>query len=351
MLKSSFISTLNFNQASLWSVNHAQKQLADAQKELASGRKADVGVALGYQTETLTGARRLIAESDALKESNANVALRLDVAQDALQSITNDAQDLFSSLMAARSGGWNPQLMQDKARDGFNSLIVKLGTSVAGMHLFSGTNADVAPLSDHFSTPASASRTAIQSAFTTHFGFPPGDPAAGNITGTQLQSFLDNQFAAEFGDPQWGANWSVASDQELEDRISTTQVVETSVSANETGFRKLAQAYSMLTDLGISSLSEDAQGVLTKTASELVSEGVNGVTELRSGLGVVQARVSDANDYLSQRSLLLSRHVEELESVDPAEVSARITTLMSRIEASYSVTARLQRVSLLDALG
>ena len=70
------------------------------------------------------------------------------------------------------------------------------------------------------------------------------------ITAAQMQTFLDTTFDAEFASPAWNANWSTASDQTMRSRISTTEIVDTSVSANEPAFRKLAMAYTMLSDLG-----------------------------------------------------------------------------------------------------
>jgi flagellar hook-associated protein 3 FlgL len=46
----------------------------------------------------------------------------------------------------------------------------------------------------------------------------------------------------------------------------------------------------------------------------------------------------------------LATSLSTLESVDPAEASVRLNELQTRMEASYSLTARLQQLSLVKYL-
>ena len=47
---------------------------------------------------------------------------------------------------------------------------------------------------------------------------------------------------------------------------------------------------------------------------------------------------------------ILSNHVVELEAVDRIEASLRVTSLLTQIETSYALTARLQQMSLINHL-
>ena len=47
---------------------------------------------------------------------------------------------------------------------------------------------------------------------------------------------------------------------------------------------------------------------------------------------------------------VIAKHISALESVDPYEASTRVTTLLTQIETSYAMTARIQQLSLLDYL-
>src|SRR5215471_14305734 len=91
-----------------------------------------------------------------------------------------------------------------------------------------------------------------------------------SITGTSMQNFLATQFAALFQGAQWSSNWSSASDQTLTSRISETQTANTSVSANNSAFQQLAQAYTMVADLGAQNLSPLAYQAVVTAAQGLL---------------------------------------------------------------------------------
>ena len=53
---------------------------------------------------------------------------------------------------------------------------------------------------------------------------------------------------------------------------------------------------------------------------------------------------------LKQRNEILNREIVSLEGVDQYEVSTRITLLTTQLEASYSITARISRLNLMNYL-
>jgi flagellar hook-associated protein 3 FlgL len=107
---------------------------------------------------------------------------------------------------------------------------------------------------------------------------------------------------------------------------------------------------SMLSELGISSLSVDArQSVLTRAATTL-SQGTDGVTQAQARLGAVQRRASEASDSMASQSATLQTQIGTLENVDPAEAAMRVSRLTTQLETSYALTARLSKLSLVNYL-
>ena len=53
---------------------------------------------------------------------------------------------------------------------------------------------------------------------------------------------------------------------------------------------------------------------------------------------------------MSIQSDIIKTHIGALEGVDPYEASNRLTELMTQIETAYSVTARIQKLTLLNYL-
>ena len=88
-------------------------------------------------------------------------------------------------------------------------------------------------------------------------------------------------FDAEFADPAWGTNWSTASDQVMRSRISTTQTIDTSVSANEPASGSSPMAYTMMSDLGNANLNQAAfQAVVDKAHRLVIGDAINDLAVL-----------------------------------------------------------------------
>ena len=67
-------------------------------------------------------------------------------------------------------------------------------------------------------------------------------------------------------------------------------------------------------------------------------------------LGLTENKVSSATDRIKSQVDLFQRNLIDLEGVDPYEASTRITSLLSQIETSYALTARMQQLSLVNFL-
>jgi len=331
------------------SVVKLQSELADRTKEVATGRHSDLGLTLGG------GSRRLVslkAENSALQsmsDTNEIISTRLDATQSKLKSIQSSAQDLLNSLLASSVSDANAGTIQADGKSQLSSLVSELNATLDGAFLFAGTNTGIKPITDYAAT-SSASKLAVDSAFSTTFGFSQSSPNVSGISGAAMQSFLDTEFAALFQQPSWGETWSSAADQQLTDRISPTSTEITSVGANAAPFRQLAQAYTMLADLGAQNLGADAYSAVTGAADDLLRSAIGGLTDLRADVGSVQSHVTDANEQMSVQMNFLTTQVGNLENVDTYAVTSRLTELQSQLSASYSLTAQLRDLSLVHYL-
>ncbi|MGH9915755.1 MAG: flagellar hook-associated family protein, partial [Pyrinomonadaceae bacterium] len=180
--------------------------------------------------------------------------------------------------------------------------------------------------------------------------FPMNDPQVKNITADQMKTFLDTTMTAQFSAGSWSNNWSSASDTLVKSRIAPTELAETSVSANNAGFRQLAMSYTMVAELGNIGLSQGAFDAVMDKAISTTSQSVSSLTSAQSFLGDAQARTKDATDRLTVQIKVLNSSVLDLEAVDPYEAANRVTALTTQIEASYALTVKLQSLSLLNYL-
>jgi flagellar hook-associated protein 3 FlgL len=347
---STFISSRSISDSTRISIMKVQERLAEAQKEVTTGRLADVGKSLGHRTGAVVTLRDDHARLNAIIETNAGVKARLDVTQSALQSLVESGQQFVSALIAARDSSTGPGVITREARDGLAALIDAFNTTLSGAYVFAGINADVRPLDQYFGTPPPASRQSVASAFQAEFGIGQGDAAASSISAADMQAFLDGPFAQLFEEPAWSTAWSQASSQNVRNRISTSELLTTSVNANESAMRKLVRAYTMVADLGLESLNEETYKTVIDTAIVAVAEALQEISVLQSNLGTTQQRVAQANYRMSIQINIIAKHISAIEGVDPHEASIRLSTLLTQVETSYALTARIEKLSLIKFL-
>ena len=237
--------------------------------------------------------------------------------------------------------------LRNRLNSNLQSLLATLNVTMDGQYLFAGINTAVAPMQDY--AAGSPSKTAVDTAFLATFGFAQNSPLASSITAANMQTFLDTTLQTQFDDPAWGTNWSTASDQVMRSRISTTQTINSSVSANDPAFRKLALAYTMLSDLG-TNLNQAAFQTVIDTALLGIGDAINDLAGVGARLGTAQQQTTNASSRLRVQGDLITQQITAMETVDPEEASVRVTNLETQLDMSLALTARIQKLSILNYL-
>lgn len=349
-MKTTQISTQAISEATRIARTNLQVRLSDAQKEATTSRLADVGQGLGYLTGRSVSLRQDLDRLNTFKDTNAIASTRLQQTQTTLEGVADLAQEFISTLVAARASAASAEVAVADARTKLIALTSSMNNAANGAFLYSGINTDVKPLTDYFSTPTAANRAAVATEFTTAFGIAQGDPGTELITSADMKTFLDGPFSTLFDNANWTTTWSAASDQNITSRISNNELIETSANANTKSIRLLASAYTMVADLGVDKLSQDAYQAVLDKAIAVTGEAIGDLTQLRAGLGTAEERISTSNDRMSMQITIMTEHINLLEGVDPFEASARVNTLLTQVETAYALTARLQRLSLINYL-
>ena len=75
-----------------------------------------------------------------------------------------------------------------------------------------------------------------------------------------------------------------------------------------------------------------------------------GLTSMQTQIGIMQSRTKDATtDLLTQKNLLAKSETDST-GVDQYEVATRVNQLTTQLQTSYSLTSRMQQLSLLQYL-
>ena len=349
-MKTSSVSSAAISNAMRYQQGRMQADLVKAQKELDSGRVADVGLALGTRTAQSVTFARDLDRLNGIVDSNALITSRLTSTQNALGQLVDTAQTLLAALPSAVSGDMASDVTRDSGTAALQSMTAILNTSVNGEYLFAGTNTDVKPIDD-FTAAGSPAKAALDAAFLAHFGFAQDDPAAAGITATDMDDFITDDVMPQFMGAGWQANWSNATDERIVSRIALNETTETSVSANNDGVKKLAMAAAIVSDLFSSpTMSADAKRTVASRAFSLVGEAVSDLGQVQSQAGIIENRVLQATDRMKTQADLFDKHISDLEGVDYYEVSNRISDLTDHIQTSLALTARIHQLSLLNYL-
>lgn len=340
------VSTKALSDSARLSLMKAQARLATAQKEVTTGRHADVGARLGFRTGQTVSLRSEHAQLSAIRDANSVAKTRISSIQTVLNGLADDAQTFIGALIGARNSETGPQVVVAEAQARLTSLVNGIDTTVEGVHIFAGINTEFAPLGDYFADPPTLARQSVADAFLAAFGMTQSDPALIGISAADMQSFLDGAFDALTDQPAWSTSWSTASDQAMTSRIATNEAIETSVSANAGAIRKLVSAYVMVADLGAERLNEGAFQAIVDTAVRTAADAIEQLTGLRTTLGIAEERIAEADERMSIQMDILANHVVDLEAVDPYEASLRVSSLLTQMETAYALTARLHAMSL-----
>ncbi|EIM24913.1 flagellar hook-associated family protein [Microvirga lotononidis] len=352
-MRTTFVSTMSLWNSSKSTLDKLQSGLTKANTELTTGRYADIGLALGHKVGESLSLRQQRAEIDTLADSNSSVIQRLKTTTAALDSIRENATKFRDALAGLPM---NPPVDTIKSQAGayLSGLAGDLNTSIDGRFVFGGINTTTAPANGYANGVPASLKDLVAGAFTAPagaggFGFPQNDPLVSGISPADMEAFLDGPFKQIFEGPDWTA-FSNASDQNIQSLISPTEKVETSTNANTAPLRQIAMAYTMIYDLGIESLSPATRNVVIAKATQILSTAVSGIIDVQASVGTAHAKAESANERMELQKSIFEERIGKLEAVDPAEAKVRVDQLMTQIQTSYSLTAQLKQLSLINYL-
>ncbi len=344
------ISTLAILGAPRQSIYDSQRQVMDAQTELSTGRHADVGLYLGSKTSQVIGLRNGFERNNSIIDLNGLAATELDLTQTAINSLIDVVHQFSSNLIGARNALNGQAVVKTAAKSALESITSILNQSHSGKFLFAGINTDVAPLENYLAVPPTGGKMAVDAAFLAEFGIAQNAPGVGSITAAQMDTFINGSFAGLFAPAGWSPAFSSASDQNRTARIDIDYSVEVSASANEAAFRDLIMAVTMAFDLGAGSLNQAAFEKIVDKAITVSAAAANEAALIAGRLGTAEKAISDSIQQLKRRNEILNSEIVSLEGVDQYEVSTRINLLTAQLEASYSITARINQLNLMNYL-
>ncbi len=348
-MKTSFVSNLAVQNAMRLTLQQSQLEMMKLQQEMTSGVWADTGTALGSTTSRSVNLKAELDRLKNIKDTNSLATQRLSASQGALSTMRTSVEEIRKQLISAK--GTDDKGKLDVAHTTFvtqlSAFTAAANTQFNNEYVFAGVNSDVRPLTDY--GPGSPAKVAFDTALST-FQAANGNVALKDFTSAQMTDFINNTLQPMFLGSGWDGTWSEASSDNIQTRISPNEVIETSSNTNTTGVRQFMMATVIATELMKPELSTAARDTALTAAQDHLEKGLTGIIQMGAQIGVAEGRVKAANTSIDNQVKLINTHILDIEGVDPTETSSRLTALKTQIEISYTLTARIQELSLINYL-
>ncbi|VDC21870.1 flagellin [Pseudogemmobacter humi] len=301
-------------------------------QEMATGKQADTGATLRGDFGRLAATDHALARISGYTAATSELTLTASAMQSALAMISQAAEQLGSNLLSTASGLSAPQLaaVTSSGMRDFETVIAALNTRVSERPVFGGVNSAVAPLPDAQSI-LGALETAI----------------AGVATPEDISAAVDSWFAGAGYEALYTGGAPVGGIAVAAGETASLPFTALDPAIRETlaGFAKVA-----LLDRGLLAGDHAARAAFALGAGVDLQSSSDARAVLAGRIGTTEEQLSRAQARNSAEKSALTLARTALIEADPYEATVRLEDLESRLDAFYTITARLSRLSLTEYL-
>lgn len=314
------ISTLGLSLQSILQIRNAQAQLSDLSTQLSTGKKS-----LDLSYYSLTESRRILDLRGTMERKTAyqdvinTTMTRLNVYNntfDTIEKMGNDALLLVNTTQNTETA--DNEATAEQIKGFLDNMGYYLNQKVGDRYIFSGARYDTKPVVDLTTLPV-----------------PPTDSST-PVTDPAVPTY-------DTGSPTNSAASYVQDSVTIDDDYTVTY----GISSNESGFQKmilgLRWAYAATQD-------EANFNTYMATARDLISSSLEEIRGLHGDVTSDINRLEDMKDLHTQFISEATNSIDDIQHADSAEVATKITFVQSQLQASYSVTAKIAQMSLVNYL-
>lgn len=295
------VATFAMNDEMLAGAMRTQAKLASAQLQEASGSVSGDFGGLGSQAGRYVSLQVSVTRSNAY-EAAANEANGRTQAMSTSLSTLSDLISQFRSDLVGASGADGTSGLAATAQTLLQDAQATLNTQYEGRYLFAGSATTTAPVDV-------TALSATPSASTADTAYYKGNGAAASV------------------------------------RVSAEQTVSYGVTADNPAFEQLFRALNLVASGGSSVSSQTIS-----QASSLTLAALDGVTGLQSQTGLASSTLQRAATAQSDYQSFAASQISDINDVDVAAVTAKVSDYTAQLQASYSALSKIQGLNLVDYL-
>lgn len=337
-------------------LQNLQGELATLTSEIASGKKADPTKNLGVGVSVLYKLYTDVQQGDAIRSVSTMAGQRLETMQTALSSTNKLLGSMAATgLQAVTISDVNSEtVVANKARDTMASLATLLNTQTDGEAVFAGTDSGKPPMRTS-DIGLLAVRGSLDAAVTANANAPLDELAVAGLL-SDLDDMFNGPAPTQYS-TLFYTSTSTTGGTPSQIRIGAGETLSYDVRGDHQGFKDAFQALSLMSLLdakdavtGASLLDEDAKAMVLDTANGLLGKAQSTLTTVAGILGVKQQRLDAVSDIQEKAVSAATAQINTLEGVDYYTASDRISSLEIQLKATYSITAKLSDLSLVNYL-
>lgn len=298
------VATIPLQSTMATAIQRAQADLAVTQQRIASGKKAQNYADLGSIAPRILSAHSMLARADAHAAVGEQVSTTLSIYDASFTNIDSAADNLRQTLLQAVGTGQTTgvQAVIDGA---FHTFRTSLNVTERGVALFGGAQTEGTP-----------------------------------FTVDQLPNLVGTTPATVFANDQVKASAEVAEGQQIQYGLLAGDVGNDLYLA----FRSLAEAGSF------GNTPTAAQSTKITEALTYLDSGLKQMRTAQADNGLKLQQIDTLATRAQDRSLLWQDIVSKNEDADLAQVAIDLTRQQMVLQASYSIFAKLSKLSLNDYL-
>ncbi len=298
------LSTYNLQQTLLRDATRSQLTLADLQGQISSGIKSNSFSGLGGNVEQFADLEARLSRSQSFIDGSKILEGRLNVADNALNSIIETATDIKNLIALRRNSAVGDSLaFQSQLEGKWQALVSQVNITSEGRYLFSGTATDTPPVS------------------------------ATNFPELQVDGVPDS-------------GYYYGSSDDISIRIEDNVTIIYNTRADDPAFQKIFAGLATARKFG----SQSGESEQLQQAYDLIAEGVDGIIGLRAIVNSNKVTVSENSDRLQSQSLYWKGLKEEISNTDIVAASTEVAVNQGILQASFQVFARISSLKLSDFL-
>ncbi|SMF67842.1 flagellar hook-associated protein 3 FlgL [Tistlia consotensis] len=300
-------STFALHEHQLFNANRTQTRMQDTTIQISSGKQSQDYAGLADQSRRLVSLESSHMRSENFLKQIDMIGSRLTTMETSISQLQDIASSLKTLLVNATSGDNASDLaLADNGQAMLDQFAGLLNVQEDGRYLFAGGKTDTKPVDLGSFDPTAA-------------GYDPTDPTTAN------------------------SGYYAGDDLQQSVRVDEDQTVTYGITANESGFEALGRALY---------LTKTANGDKTQLeqALQAVNDAIDQLPDVRSRVGADQNALDSAKTRHNDLMSYTEQSIGDIENVDVASAMTQFSADQVMLEASYSVTAKLSQISLVNFL-